>query len=119
MSKVSGNGQLHIVEGSITYSGGTPSVTSNDASMSTITDNADGDTTVSWNHEFLSAPTVLLTPLNSGTTVTTHHIVRLVSITTTAFRVLTASVIDTGAGATDLAAADITINFTIIGTRNN
>ncbi len=113
-------GQLHIVTGSITYSGGTPQISTNDRSFSTedptdgITDNSDGNTTVTWQHPWLSAPKVVLTALDASATAEAQIACTLVANSATSFQFVTSDHVDAG-----ITAADTTVEFIAIGLRDN
>lgn len=75
-------GQLHIVYGRVTYSSGTPTLTSNDGSAS-VADTGTGNAIVTFGQAFLSAPQIMCSALKGTHSATTQNSVTCEQATTT------------------------------------
>ncbi len=75
-------GTLHIVTGRITYSTGTPSLTSNDPTA-TVADTGTGNATVTFGQAFSAAPQIFVEALKATHSATTHNTVICEQATTT------------------------------------
>ena len=115
-------GQLHIVTGRIIYTTNVPALTCNDGSA-TVVDTAIGIPTVTFGDAFLTAPQVTASYLKATPVATALQSVTVTAATTTTATFYIQSILDTGAGTTDLAVFDPAdgdgIMFTAIGLRNN
>jgi len=105
-------GQLHVVHGSIT---GGDTLASNDGSL-TLTDTGTGDWTVNFGQAFLSAPTVVVTPVVATVAATLVYEATVASVTATDANIITRTYLQNG---TVAAAADVNVNFVVVGLRNN
>jgi predicted RNA methylase len=114
-------GQLHIVTGRILYTTGVPALTSNDGSA-TVADTGTGNPTVTFGDAFLTAPQVVASYFKITGEAATTQAVTVEQATTTIAEFKIHSVIDSGAGTTDLALFDPAdgdgIMFIAVGMRN-
>ena len=114
-------GQLHVVTGRIIYTTAVPALTSNDGSA-TVADTGVGIPTVTFGDAFLAVPQVFASYLKATPVATALQTVTVTAATTTTATFYIQSVLDTGAGVTDLAVFDPAdgdgIMFTAIGMRN-
>lgn len=121
-SKVLRNlGNLYIITGTITVTTNVWTLTSNDGNLA-LTDIGAGNVSVTYD-AFLTAPTVLVSPLKATHEAAVIKPVLVESVSTTVAEFVCHSIDDTGAGTTDITTADPDngdgFTFAIIGVRNS
>jgi hypothetical protein len=96
---------LHIVTGTVLFTTGVPTLTSNDASL-TIADTGEGNWIFTWTAPWVAAPVVFASVLKGTHVILELDQIHVSSVTTTTFEVQYQRATTGAAGVTDVAIQD-------------